>query len=125
MIHVKSFNSIQFIHYFHETHPQPKTKVCRIVLYSLKNSPVTMQEEMKLYFFFFCKTHLFLPGIPKEVPLTQFLGKLGFFLGIHHHKAYIFMFQDLGHKLKGKTRQTVRGPRAERWYNMLRDNILT
>ena len=39
----------------------------------------------------------------KKTTLTQFLGKLGLFLGIDHRKAYIFVFQDLGHKLKGKT----------------------
>lgn len=72
-----------------------------------------MQEEIKLYYF--CKTCLFLPDISQKITLTQFLGKLGFFLGIHHHKAYIFVFQDLGHKLKGKTSWRVSGPRVERW----------
>lgn len=63
-----------------------------------------MQEEMKSSFFFAGHICFFLI-YPKKIPLTQFLGKFGFFLGIHHHKAYVFMFQDLGHKLRGKTRE--------------------
>lgn len=66
---------------------------------------------MKLYFF--CKTLCSFLIYLTKITLTQFLGKLGFFLGINHHKAYIFMFQDLGHKLEGKTRR-IREPKAER-----------
>lgn len=69
---------------------------------------------MKLYSFFFCKTLCFFLMYLTKITLTQFLGKLGFFLGIDHHKAYIFMFQDLCHKLKGKTRR-IREPKAERY----------
>ena len=71
-----------------------------------------MQEKMTI--FFLQDTFVSSWYISKKIPLTQFLGKLGFFLGIHHHKAYIFMFQDLGHKLKGETSRGASESRSER-----------
>lgn len=111
MINVKPFKLSWYLLFWNSS--TTKTRVCKIIAMNIHIKPSYHARINETILFFIFKTLCFFLMYLTKITLTQFLGKLGFFLGIDHHKAYIFMFQDLGHKLKGKTRR-IREPKAER-----------
>ena len=92
MSNVKSLNSGLYL-LFVKLFPELRLSCTGSFYIYLKTSLVIMQEKKKMTVPFFFERHIcFFMIYIKKITLTQFLGKLGFFLGIHHHKAYIFMF---------------------------------
>lgn len=110
MINVKSFKLSWYLLFWNSS--TTKTRACKIITMNINIKP-SYHARINETILFFCKSLCFFLIELTKITLTQFLGKFGFFLGINHHKAYIFMFQDLGHKLKGKTRRICE-PKAER-----------